>query len=183
MGWNLLSVPSYTLFWLHLPSSSCPLICFYGGTMVSFSSQHALSVQLSLSCSFSPHHPQPLSILGMQISDHKVWSLGWRGANNYGKENRTQREWGKRDRRKGRCRDQGGGGNKEIRNTEVKSPFHIFDMCSKGAICKMPMTPGLLNTDATNQKPQTEFQIWLEWNIFAPDQIHKSLWIYRRLTT
>lgn len=49
-----------------------PSYRFYGGTMVSFSSQQALSVQLSLSCSFSPHHPQPLSILGMQISDHKV---------------------------------------------------------------------------------------------------------------
>ncbi|CAB1427642.1 unnamed protein product [Pleuronectes platessa] len=51
--------------------------------------------------SFSPRLPQPLSIIGMQIFRPQGLKSGWRGANYYGKENKTQREGGKRDRESG----------------------------------------------------------------------------------
>lgn len=85
-----LSLPSHTrgLFWLHLPSSSS-LIYFYKGTMASFSHLPSFSVQLSASLSFPLHLLQPLSILGMQISNHRVWS--WAGGELIIMEKRTRR--------------------------------------------------------------------------------------------
>lgn len=95
-------MPSHThhwVFWLHLPSSSLALICFYEGTMASFSRLPSLSVQLSLS---------PLVFLSLspssecRFSDHRVWSRA--GGELIIMEKRTRHggnEGGKRDRESG----------------------------------------------------------------------------------
>lgn len=85
LRWSIKVITEW-VFWLHLPSSSCSLICFYEGTMVSFNSQLSLPVQLSLFLSFSPHlhHPRNADFQPQGLKS------GWRGANNYGKENRRE---------------------------------------------------------------------------------------------
>lgn len=112
------------LFWLHLPSSFCSLICFYRGTMVSFNSQCSLPVQLSLFLSFSPHLHHPWN------ADFQPQGLksGWRGANNYGKENRREGAGEKIKKRRGRWREGAGGkagllliSRLNIKNGDVKA--------------------------------------------------------------
>lgn len=66
--------------------------------MASFSRLPSLSVQLSLSLSFSPRLPQPS--LHPRNADFRPQGLksGWRGANYYGKENKTRREGGREEK-------------------------------------------------------------------------------------
>lgn len=157
-------MPSHThhwVFWLHLPSSSLALICFYEGTMASFSRLPSLSVQLSLS---------PLVFLSLspssecRFSDHRVWSRA--GGELIIMEKRTRHggnEGGKRDRESGggenetdRCRRRAAllfisrrktkKKTKKETHREVKSSFPMLYLHFKGLVGSWGISQHALGT-------------------------------------
>ncbi len=126
----------------------------------SLSNSLLLSPSPLIFLSFSPSHPRNADFRPQGLKS------GWRGANYYGKENKTRRERGKRDRESGgregdRCR--GGWGeeqhwcslaeerrkNKET-NREVKSSFPIVHMCFKVLVDSWCVSQHALGTRQEN---------------------------------